>query len=1170
MRLKSIKLAGFKSFVDPTTVSFKSNMTAVVGPNGCGKSNIIDAVRWVMGESSAKNLRGESMTDVIFNGSSGRQPVGQASIELLFENNDGKLTGELAGFSEISIKRKVTREGISQYYLNGSKCRRRDVTDIFLGTGMGPRSYAIIEQGMISKLIESKPEDLRVFLEEAAGISKYKERRRETENRMRRTQENLERLADIREELGKQLQHLKRQANAAERYADFKKDERFQSAKLNALNWQKLDLELQQKSEFVKKYECEIESTLFAKTNNENKITLYRTQVEERQALLQSAQAKFYQSGAEISALEQQLKFQKNKQIEQEQKLTKLQNELVEIDQTLALDVEQQEIVEFELENTLIELEETEAKLEAAGYELESKELSMQAWQKEWAEFNEVNASTKQEVELKQNKIHTYEQRVTELDSRNDRLSEEKCLLIEQLAELDVDHWVNEMQIIEEQALSLQQDISKQVPVILDAKQEIEQLNSSKAEIYRHLSEKKAVQASLTTLQNAALGDNVEQEEKWLQTQGVFDPVRLMDQLSVSPGWESAAEQVLEVWLKAVFIKSHSANEFDCAAFSELSQSLVLIESKSDVDNLIKKQGTLAEHIRGVEILTPLLNKIRIATSTQDAYEMRHTLEADQSCITQDHVWLGKHWSRIYCPTKGQGGVVLRAKQISALKNEIPQLEFDISKKERAISVLKVALNEAERDLTELESQSKKIAQAQSKLASQLSANKAKYDQIEIRIKKHDEDLSEISLSSEYEQIQLEETKEAWLLAKEKLDNLTEEKESFLGRKEMLDSNLDAYRQQLKDTQNLLHQSQLKRQHNLNQKQMLSQNVGRLSNESNSHKNQISDIQSSDSMDDEAVDNLKLTLEGLLETRLVAEDKLTVAKNSVDEVSAGLRQEETNRSEFDLSIQTSRNALESVRMDTQALEINKRNLLERIEQDDFEIDALLAQLSSIDTESYLKNLIRELEVKIQRLGSINLAAIEEFKTQNERKQGLDAQNDELMDALEILLSAIKKIDKETRIRFKETYDQVNEGLQRLFPKIFGGGCAFLELTDDNLLETGVVIVARPPGKKNSTIHLLSGGEKSLTAIALIFAIFELNPAPFCMLDEVDAPLDDANVGRFANMVKEMSSSVQFIYISHNKVSMEKADQLMGVTMHEPGVSRLVSVDIEEASALVES
>jgi len=1170
MRLKSIKLAGFKSFVDATTVSFVSNMTAVVGPNGCGKSNIIDAVRWVMGESSAKNLRGESMTDVIFNGSSGRQPVGQASIELLFENNDGKLTGELAAFSEISIKRKVTREGVSQYYLNGSKCRRRDVTDIFLGTGMGPRSYAIIEQGMISKLIESKPEDLRVFLEEAAGISKYKERRRETENRMRRTQENLERLADIREELGKQLQHLKRQANAAERYADFKKDERFQTAKLNALNWQKLDTELQEKSEFVKKYESEIESILFAKTNNENKITLYRTQVEERQELYQGAQTKFYQSGAEISALEQQLKFQKTKQIEQEHKLSQLQNELIEIDENLSVDVEQQEVVEFELENILIELEETEAKLEAAGYELESKELAMQTWQKEWAEFNEVNASTKQELELKQNKIHTHEQRVTELDHRTSRLSEEKILLTEQLAELDVEHWLNEQQIIEEQAHTLQEGISKQIPVIDDAKQEIERLSSSKADIYRQLSEKKAVLASLATLQNAALGDNVDQETQWLEAQGVCDPLRLMDNLNVTPGWELAAEQVLEVWLKAVFIKRNTANEFDGAALSQLRKSIVLIESISDDNSTVKKQGTLAQHISGVEILIPILNKIHVATSNDDAFQIRHTLDVDHSCITQDNLWLGKHWSRVYCPDKGQGGVVLRAKQISELKEVIPQFELDIESKENAIRVLKLALNEAETNLSELESLSRKIAQEQSKVAAQVSANNAKFDQIEIRIKRHEEDLSEIAISSEYEKIQLEETKESWLLAKDKLDSLTDEKLTFMSRKETLDSNLDSYRQQLKETQNFLHQSQLKRQHNLNQKQMLNQNIGRLRNESNNHKNQITDIQSSESMDDETIDNLKLTLEGLLETRLVAEDKLSAAKNAVDEVSVALRKEETNRSQFDLSIQTSRNALESVRMDTQALQINKRNLQERIELDDFEVDALLAQLDVIDTDSYLKNLIRELEVKVQRLGSINLAAIEEFKTQSERKEGLDAQNDELMDALEILLSAIKKIDKETRIRFKETYDQVNEGLQRLFPKIFGGGCAFLELTDDNLLETGVVIVARPPGKKNSTIQLLSGGEKSLTAIALIFAIFELNPAPFCMLDEVDAPLDDANVGRFANMVKEMSSRVQFIYISHNKVSMEKADQLMGVTMHEPGVSRLVSVDIEEASALVES
>jgi chromosome segregation protein len=481
MRLKSIKLAGFKSFVDATTVPFATNMTAIVGPNGCGKSNIIDAVRWVMGESSAKNLRGENMTDVIFNGSTGRQPVGQASIELLFDNTEGRLTGEYAAFSEISIKRKVTREGVSQYYLNGTKCRRRDVTDIFLGTGMGPRSYAIIEQGMISKLIESRPEDLRVYLEEAAGISKYKERRRETENRMRRTQDNLDRLADIRDELGKQLQHLKKQASAAERYAEYKHEERLFRAKLNALRWQSIAVDAEQKEAIEREFETKIEDAVLGKNTNENQIDSLRTKIEEEQDRFNAIQAKYYQSGAEIASLEQKLQYEKNRLHEQQNTLDQLQQEVISLEEKQTEDHERLAQVDILLEDLLIDIEEQQASAELLSIKLDEQSRELDNWQASWEAFNLQNANARQAAELAQSNIQQYENRLRELALRAEKLDTEKQAIQLQISDIDITALSEDALILTEQINACSDEIAQLQPKLQACSAEQEQLKKQQA-----------------------------------------------------------------------------------------------------------------------------------------------------------------------------------------------------------------------------------------------------------------------------------------------------------------------------------------------------------------------------------------------------------------------------------------------------------------------------------------------------------------------------------------------------------------------------------------------------------------------------------------------------------------------------------------------------------------
>jgi len=1170
MRLKSIKLAGFKSFVDATTVSFVGNMTAVVGPNGCGKSNIIDAVRWVMGESSAKNLRGESMTDVIFNGSGGRQPVGQATIELLFDNNEGKLKGEFSNFSDISIKRKVTRDGTSQYYLNGSKCRRRDVTDIFLGTGMGPRSYAIIEQGMISKLIESKPEELRVYLEEAAGISKYKERRRETENRMKRTQENLDRLSDIREELGKQLQHLKRQAAAAERYAIFKKEQRLVLAKLNVFNWNLIEKDLSNKQLTIKTLEEKIEQSLFSKTSSENSIELSRIALDEKQELFNVVQAKYYQSGGDVASLEQQLKFQRERLLEKEKTLTALTAEGDSINESLLQDTDSLEVIILQIESTFPLLEEAEDRASDFELELNTKENELRAWQNDWDQIIAKVSESKRKTELSQHQIKQYETQIRQLAERKEKLIESENELTAQL-QLNTDSQSREeKEELDLQILQAQKESDALYPNIKRLRDELESSSKKKSELFNELSEKKAVLASLLTLQDASFGSSGAAQEEWLSRNGLDKKKHLMDTLTVDEGWELAIEQVLGFYLTAFTVASIEASieKLVCEDIDALESSLTLISTSSGQDH-ISKINTLAFYVKGAEALFSLLCEIKTVGTFDEAIKMVPTLGEGESVITPEGIWLSKHWFRYFKPVEGQDGLVLRANEISILENEIPKVEEKVSEEEELVIQLKSELDKREVRSRELSQQLKGWIQQQAQLATVINTQHAMHEQYQQRILLNQEEVEEVirNIDIHHENLVIEQGHLAIELTM--LDDLFDEKEVFVEQREVLQVNVDERRQKLRLLQTQFHQLQLEHQKKQNQKNMLTQSISRINEQLVLNQKKLLEHSSTENIDDVTLDNMSLQLEGLLETQLANEGRVSSVRVELESVAMKLREAEDSRERVELLISESRNELGLIRMDAQALQIKRDNLVELVERDEFTIDAVLSLLTPEDSEVVLNSTLTSLESKVQRLGAINLAAIDEFKSQSERKDYLDAQDAELVAALETLLSAMRKIDKETRARFKETYDQVNEGLQRLFPKIFGGGNAYLELTGDDLLETGISIIARPPGKKNATIHLLSGGEKSLTAIALIFAIFELNPAPFCMLDEVDAPLDDANVSRFANMVKEMSEQVQFIYITHNKVSMEKAEQLMGVTMHELGVSRLVSVDVDEAVAMVD-
>ena len=1168
MRLKSIKLAGFKSFVDPTTVILEHNLTAIVGPNGCGKSNVIDAVRWVMGESSAKNLRGESITDVIFNGSSSRKPVGLAFIELIFDNSDGTVAGEMGNFSEISIKRSVNREAQSLYFLNGTRCRRKDITGIFLGTGLGPRSYAIIEQGTISRLIEAKPEDLRIFIEEAAGISKYKERRRETENRMRRTRENLERLNDVREELNRQLQHLHRQAQSAEKYKNFKVDERLLKAQLQALRWRGLDKQIQVQAGVIREIELKREERVTVQVNIDTALEKHHSELTALNADFNTVQGSYYGVGAEIARLEQSIQHQQQREMEIKRDLEQAIENYNQASEHLQNDEALIEKLNFEIETLEPEWEMLqEAQAESAETLLQAED-AMQGWQREWDQFNATASKSSQTAQIEQSRIEQREQSIQRSVERINRLKVEResfqqgsdldddiALLVEQLSEQEL-----QVQALEEKQCLIRSQIEQQ-------RTDNNRVNAELDQFRGELQSKKGRFSSLEALQQAALGDGDKQVNSWLDKLQLENATRFAEQLEVNGGWETAVEAVLGKKLQSVCIDklSQVSSHFDTFKgglhFVSLDQSATGSSVPHD------KAPALLDYVRSQHSARHLLAGIYCVENIDDALLLKSSLEDTESVVTRDGIWLGENWLYISRQENSEAGVLARRQQIE-------HLAFDIEKSDEQIEMLSDQLSINREQLLNYEQQRETVSgdlsqgnRAVSDIKAQLSAKEVRLEQFAMRRQRLESDLKEASALVESEQQTLGESR---LILQDALEIMAEDelrREALLETRDSKRGVLDEIRQTARTHKDEAHRMALQIQSLKTQCDSTGRGLQRLTTQYQQLKDRKNKLMESLAEVDCPVDEQQAILEGLLEKRLLIEEKMAEARAALEIVDHKRQALEKQRSEAEQLVQGYRNQLESLRIEAQGLEVRCATALEQLSEQQFDLQVVLDNLPAETSESLCAEELDKIASRISRLGAINLAAIDEYQKESERKAYLDAQHADLMEALETLENAIRKIDKETRDRFKETFDKVNSGIQELFPKVFGGGHAYLELTGDDLLDTGVAIMARPPGKRNSTIHLLSGGEKALTAIALVFSIFRLNPAPFCMLDEVDAPLDDTNVGRFCRLVSEMSKSVQFIYISHNKVAMEMAHVLMGVTMQEPGVSRLVSVDVDEAAAM---
>ncbi len=1166
MRLQAIKLAGFKSFVDATTVPFPNNLCAVVGPNGCGKSNIIDAIRWVMGEGSAKNLRGESMTDVIFNGASNRKPVGQATIELLFDNAAGRLTGEYAAYSEISIKRQVSRDGQSSYFLNSVKCRRKDITDIFLGTGLGPRSYSIIEQGMISQLIEAKPEELRVYLEEAAGISKYKERRKETERRIAHTRDNLDRLTDLREELERQIHHLERQAKNAERYTEFKKQEREVSSQLAALRWQNLDQKAGVQQQQIDQFEIELQARISDQRRVEADIVALRDQLIDSNDTLSAVQQRFYDEGTEIARIEESIQYQSERARTLADSLRQTDQEQSEAAASLGSD----EALISDLTEQLERLAPEQAALSdseiASREQLERAEHHVAELQQRWDQFTSEAAKAAQAGEIEQSKIALLEDSLQRLHHRLKAVGEDKTRLSEQAVADEIAPLEAMIETQEEQVKRIQSEFDGLASQLQSQRAQNEQLSRTLNEQRSEMQHLAGRRASLDALQQAALGQAGD-DTAWVNEQGLESARRVGESLEVEAGWEEAVEAVLGDALQGILVSNLRALSPAVAALTQ--GSITLLQMSEAPARVIdgEERVSLAAKIQSSAELSAWLSHVFVAEDLEDALSLAENLAPDESVVTRDGLWLGANWIRVSADKDVTAGVLQRQKELTSLIAQIEALEtlIDTTDEELASGAINLTVLEQDRDA--LQSRLAEQQRAYGETRARLTAKRIQAEQIAAELERADREITN-------SQAQLEADTQALQAARSRLGGAMDDmagveatRSELAAQRHSAQQALVTLRQQAQADRDANHQLALRTQNLSAQLAATAQAITRLTARQTSLIERKQTLEADLAALAEPTTALQTNLQARLQTRQAIEAELLAGRQVAQKIEFDIRSNESQRAQFEEGVDQVRGQLEQARLEFQTLDVKRGTIEDGLKQAGADLQDVISSMPEDADIPIWETELTKIENRIQRLGAINLAAIEEYKVQAERKAYLDAQNEDLEKALNTLMMAIRKIDIETRTRFKETFDLVNVKLQQLFPKLFGGGHAYLEMTGEDLLDTGVALMARPPGKRNSSIHLLSGGEKALTAIALVFSIFSLNPAPFCLLDEVDAPLDDANVMRYSELVKEMSRTVQFIYITHNKVAMEMAEQLMGVTMHEPGVSRLVSVDVEEAVAM---
>ncbi|MDP3539098.1 MAG: chromosome segregation protein SMC [Azonexus sp.] len=1159
MRLTKLKLAGFKSFVDPTSVALPGQLVGVVGPNGCGKSNIMDAVRWVLGESKASELRGESMMDVIFNGSSNRKPVSRASVELIFENLLGRALGQWSQYTELSVKRTLTRQGQSDYFINNLKVRRKDITDLFLGTGLGPRAYAIIGQGMISRIIEAKPDDLRVFLEEAAGVTRYKERRKETQGRLEDTRENLTRVEDIRLELGSQMEKLEAQAEVARRYHSLNEQLVQRQQLLWLLKKREAEAERQRVALEVERAVTELEAQSAALRETETRAEETREAHFAAGDALHLAQSEMYSANAEVARLEAEIRHRRESRNQLEARLVQLEGELAHWTQTAEkLAVDRQKWEEMQ-EITRLRAEEAEARLhEQMNIAPQVEESHTQA-QEELQRLKTRTANGEQRLEVEQtNKAHA-QRALQAIAQRRERLREEGGGQDGPDA-LDLAEKEEELLLLREELAGDQdqlQQLQQELP-LLEARRK--QVQGDLQRIERELSAGQARRAALEQMQASARQSGKLPE--WLRRHGLEEAPPLWQQIHVDAGWESAVEAVLRERLNAIACDDPAKLEEWLHDRPDARLSVMLAAEPMAGE----RAGRLIERVRCdnptmAAVLSDWLGSVFTAETLDAALARRAELPSGSELVTAGGDLLTRASVTFFAPDKSEHGLLERQREIETLAEGIATYEEQADAIREQLEMLDEQFSDKQEEIGE----TRQYVTDRQQRVHAVQLDVLKLTQAIERYREQKERLQEqLAELAEEEETERERDMAADEKIAEVRDGLSRIRVLVAGAQSRLDEAERAVRAErernsdfdraLREAQFSMREADGKLQDVFAQQAMAQRELNRIEQDR---------AQCAEQVEAAPADVMEDNLQAALEARQDKEKALAVCRDALEAATNALRGLEEQRMKIEQGLEPLRERIGDLKLKEQAAALNTEQFAQQLLEAGADEEALTPELGNARPAS-LQGEITRLGNAIAELGAVNLAALQELETATERKGYLDMQAADLTEAMEILENAIRRIDRETRDLLKSTFDTVNGHFGQLFPELFGGGRAELVMTGEEILDAGVQVIAQPPGKKNSTIHLLSGGEKALTAIALVFSMFQLNPAPFCLLDEVDAPLDDTNTERFCAMVKKMSAATQFLFISHNKIAMEMAEQLVGVTMQESGVSRVVEVDIEEA------
>ena len=1040
MRLSTIKLSGFKSFVDPTVLHLPTNMTGVVGPNGCGKSNIIDAVRWVMGESSASRLRGDSLTDVIFSGSSSRKPVSQATVELVFDNSEGTIGGEYARYAEISVKRSVSRDGQSNYYLNGARCRRRDITDLFLGTGLGARSYSIIEQGMISQIIEARPEDLRVYLEEAAGISKYKERRKETETRIRHTRENLDRLTDLREEVDKQIDHLKRQARAAEQYQALQAERLNKDAQLKALEYRKLDAELVGLRESLTQDELKLQQLLADQRAAEAQIETCRVQQSEASERLGAVQAEGYRVSGELARIEQQTTHQRELKQRLETARTEADAAFAEIGGHITGD-------ERQLGELRSAIAEAEPKLAALNAEDEGRQEALRAaeaalhdWQQRWDTYAKAQAESARWAEVERTKIEYLEKQGADAARRREVLANERggldtAALAASLAELATDHDERKASL---DGLAADLEARK---AALSGLQEQQRLRQSElSETRKQAQAARGRLASLEALQHAALGQDKNVALDWLKAQGLQGRPRLGEALEVEAGWETAVETVLGSLLEAVTVE---ASEDWLPALAELGQGRVALVSDAD-GGFDAPAGSLAARVRGPRAVRRLLARVQVVDDLDSAAARLRSLGEDEALVTRAGEWLGAGFVRVLRSGESQQGALARENEIKQLRAQIEALAQAEKQAEESLARLRDQLLEAEQHREDAQRTMYLSHRGVSELAGQLQGLRSRLETAQGRVSRIDAELATLAQTLDESQAQAREARARLGDAVARMGAHESERQELDGLRRSLGEARDAARQVAREAREGAHALALSLEAQRARVLALTQSLARMGSQRAQLELRLNELKAQLAEGDAPIVKLQAERQTVLDQRVIVEKDLGAARSALDGIEAELRKYEQTRQQRDQQALAQREAISNRRMQEQAVALKAGQISDAIVAAGLELEAVLANVPAEAEFDAWSKALADIDAKMRRLEPVNLAAIQEYGEQSERKTYLDAQNADLTSALETLEAAIRKIDRETRGRFKETFDRVNAGVQELYPRLFGGGRAMID------------------------------------------------------------------------------------------------------------------------------